>query len=223
MESAADSKKLKDMLEMERVFQFLLGLNPEFDQACEKILGKDLFLDLDEAFSHIHGEESRKELIGNKTENCGSLTTENSALAVAKQNQNASDNKKPVDKDKIKGGNQPTRLGQANHTAIVEERSAQLGFNKSDLENLKHLLNQLEDSNANPSSNSGSCSMAQLEERTQRAPNARRQGRRARVDDFDDYHEDEFEDEEDQASLNHEGRFAPRGERRGRGFQRAPK
>ena len=61
-----------------------------------------------------------------------------------------------------KGGNQPTRLGQANHTAIVEERSAQLGFNKSDLENLKHLLNQLEDSNANPSSNSGSCSMAQL-------------------------------------------------------------
>ena len=101
MESAADSKKLKDMLEMERVFQFLLGLNPEFDQACEKILGKDLFLDLDEAFSHIHGEESRKELIGNKTENCGSLTTENSALAVAKQNQNASDNKKPVDKDKM--------------------------------------------------------------------------------------------------------------------------
>ncbi|RVW62204.1 hypothetical protein CK203_066443 [Vitis vinifera] len=48
------------------------------------------------------------------------------------------------------------------------------------------------------------------EERTQRAPNARRQGRCARVDDSDDYHEDEFEDEEDQASLNHEGKFAPR-------------
>ena len=61
------------------------------------------------------------------------------------------------------------------------------------------------------------------EERTQIAPNARRQGRRARVDDSDDYHEDEFEDKEDQASLNHEGRFAPRGERRGRGFQRAPR
>ncbi|KAL6349641.1 hypothetical protein AAG906_041047 [Vitis piasezkii] len=61
------------------------------------------------------------------------------------------------------------------------------------------------------------------EERTQRALNARRQRRRACVDDFDDYHEDEFEDEEDQASLNHEGRFAPRGERRGRGFQRAPR
>ena len=61
------------------------------------------------------------------------------------------------------------------------------------------------------------------EKRTQRAPNARRQGRCVRVDDFDDYHEDDFEDEKDQASLNHEGRFVPRGERRGRGFRRAPR
>ncbi|KAL6347243.1 hypothetical protein AAG906_013679 [Vitis piasezkii] len=59
------------------------------------------------------------------------------------------------------------------------------------------------------------------EERTQRAPNARSQGRRARVDDSDDYHEDEFEDEEDQASLNHEGRFVLKRERHGRGFRRA--
>ena len=56
------------------------------------------------------------------------------------------------------------------------------------------------------------------EEHPQRAPNARRQERRAYMDDSDVYHEDEFEDEEDQVSLNNEGRFAPRGERRGRGF-----
>ena len=61
------------------------------------------------------------------------------------------------------------------------------------------------------------------EECTQRAPNARRQGRHARVDDSDDYHENEFEDEVDQASLNHEGKFARRGERCGRGFRRAPR
>ncbi|XP_030930820.1 uncharacterized protein LOC115956645 [Quercus lobata] len=61
------------------------------------------------------------------------------------------------------------------------------------------------------------------EEHPQRAPNARRQERRARVDDSDAYHEDEFEDEEDQVSLNNEGRFAPRGERRGRGFRRDPR
>jgi len=40
------------------------------------------------------------------------------------------------------------------------------------------------------------------------------------VDDSDDDHEDEFKDEEDQASLNDEGKFMPRGERSGRGFRR---
>jgi hypothetical protein len=53
----------------------------------------------------------------------------------------------------------------------------------------------------------------------QGVPNVRRQARRAPVDDSDGDHEDEFEGEEDQASLNGEGRFVPRGERRGRGFR----
>ena len=44
-----------------------------------------------------------------------------------------------------------------------------------------------------------------------------------RIDDSNDYHEDEFEDEYDQVSLNNEGRFVPRGERCGRGFQRDPR
>ena len=58
------------------------------------------------------------------------------------------------------------------------------------------------------------------EECPQRFPNVRRQKRHARIDDSNDDHKDEFEDEEDQASLNNEGMFVPRGERRGRGFQR---
>ena len=45
----------------------------------------------------------------------------------------------------------------------------------------------------------------------------------AHVDDSDDDHEDEFKDEDDQASLNSEGRFVPRGERLGRGFRRDPR
>ena len=63
------------------------------------------------------------------------------------------------------------------------------------------------------------------EERPRRVLNARRQGRRARLDDSDDYHEDEFEDEneDDQASLNNEGRFVPWGDRRGKGFRRDPR
>ena len=39
------------------------------------------------------------------------------------------------------------------------------------------------------------------------------------IDEFDDYNGDEF-DNEDQVSLNNGGRFGPRRERRGRGFQR---
>ena len=56
-----------------------------------------------------------------------------------------------------------------------------------------------------------------------RVPNARRQEMRAHMDDSDDNHEDEFEDEKNQASLNGEGRYVPRGERRGRGFRRDPR
>jgi hypothetical protein len=56
----------------------------------------------------------------------------------------------------------------------------------------------------------------------QRVPNARRQERHAHVDDFDDDHDDEFEDEDDRA-FNGDGRFVPRGERRGRSFQRDPR
>lgn len=52
----------------------------------------------------------------------------------------------------------------------------------------------------------------------QRVSNTRRQERRVHIDDFHDDHRDEFEDEEDQTSLNVEAKFVPRGERRNRGF-----
>ena len=58
------------------------------------------------------------------------------------------------------------------------------------------------------------------EGRPHRVPNARRQERRVHVDGSDDDHEDGFENEEDQATFNGEGRFVPRGERLGRGFRR---
>ena len=38
------------------------------------------------------------------------------------------------------------------------------------------------------------------------------------MNDSDDDHEDEFEDEKDQASLNNDSRCVPKGERHGRGF-----
>ena len=61
------------------------------------------------------------------------------------------------------------------------------------------------------------------ERRPQGGPNARRQERRPPMDCFDENHEEEFGEDEDQASLNGEHRFVVRGERRGRGFQRDPR
>jgi hypothetical protein len=61
------------------------------------------------------------------------------------------------------------------------------------------------------------------EGRPQGGLHVRRQARRAPVDDSDGDHKDEFEGEEDQASLNGEGRFVARGERHDRGFRTGPR
>ena len=53
MKSATDTKKLKDIMERERIFQFLVVLNPEFDQASGKVLGREPFPSMDEPFAHI--------------------------------------------------------------------------------------------------------------------------------------------------------------------------
>ncbi|KAI9160549.1 hypothetical protein LWI28_009285 [Acer negundo] len=53
------------------------------------------------------------------------------------------------------------KSGQAYQTTTMEDNHKSSGFNKTDIENLKKLLNQLEGNNANSSQISGSCSMAQ--------------------------------------------------------------
>ena len=53
METATDIKKLKEIMEQERVFQFLVGLDPKFDQASVQLLGKEPFLSMDEAFALV--------------------------------------------------------------------------------------------------------------------------------------------------------------------------
>ena len=53
-------------MERERVFQFLVGLNLEFDQASGQVLGREPFPSMDEAFAQVRREECRKELmVGN--------------------------------------------------------------------------------------------------------------------------------------------------------------
>ena len=58
METLNDTTSVKNMFEKERVYKFLLGRNPEFEQVCDRVLGREIFLDLDKAFSSVKGSES---------------------------------------------------------------------------------------------------------------------------------------------------------------------
>ena len=64
MESPIDARRVKEILEHDRVYQFLLGFNLEYDQVWDHVLGKKPFLDLHEAFMLIKGEKSYRELKG---------------------------------------------------------------------------------------------------------------------------------------------------------------
>ena len=72
MKFVANTKKLKDVLEMEWVFQFLVGLNLEFDEVCDKALETQVFRffpfpDLEKAFVLICEEKSSEELKNGNT------------------------------------------------------------------------------------------------------------------------------------------------------------
>ena len=58
-----DAAVLKDFIEQDRVYDFLVGLNPEFDQVRIQILGKQEVPCFNEAVSLIRGEESRKSVM----------------------------------------------------------------------------------------------------------------------------------------------------------------
>ena len=53
-----DAVDLKDFIEQDRVYNFLLGLNPEFDQVRIQILGKQEVPCFNEVMALIRGEES---------------------------------------------------------------------------------------------------------------------------------------------------------------------
>lgn len=47
----------------ERVFKFLEGLNVEYDPVRSRVLGMDVLLSLQEAFTFVQNEESRRSAI----------------------------------------------------------------------------------------------------------------------------------------------------------------
>ena len=74
-----DAAVLKDFIEQDRVYDFLIGLNLEFDQVRIQILGKQEVPCFNEVVAMIRGEESRRSVI------LEPQTLDGSAL-VAKQN-----------------------------------------------------------------------------------------------------------------------------------------
>ena len=46
-----EAAKLAGMLEQDRVFEFLVGLNPEFDQVRDHILGKEPLPSIQELYA----------------------------------------------------------------------------------------------------------------------------------------------------------------------------
>uniref|UniRef100_A0A2N9FUR3 Retrotransposon gag domain-containing protein n=1 Tax=Fagus sylvatica TaxID=28930 RepID=A0A2N9FUR3_FAGSY len=107
---------------------------------------------------------------------------------------------------KSRGGETSNKEGQAESSLML--RAMQQQFERMDM-----MFNEIRDR----MDRQDAVIATWREGRPQGGPYVRRQARRAPVDDSDGDHEDEFEGEEDQASLN--GRFVPRGERRGRGFR----
>lgn len=60
MKCSDDAAILKNFIEKDRVYDFLAGLNVEFDQVRVQILGKEDLPSLNEAISLIRAEESRR-------------------------------------------------------------------------------------------------------------------------------------------------------------------
>ncbi|KAG0455167.1 hypothetical protein HPP92_024459 [Vanilla planifolia] len=60
MKSPEDAAILKKFIEKDRVYDFLAGLNPEFDQVRIQILGKEETPPLEETISLVRAEESRR-------------------------------------------------------------------------------------------------------------------------------------------------------------------
>ncbi|XP_071918696.1 uncharacterized protein [Coffea arabica] len=58
-----DAATLKNFIEKDRVYDFLTGLNVEFDQVRVQILGKERLSSLNETISLIRTEENRREVM----------------------------------------------------------------------------------------------------------------------------------------------------------------
>lgn len=89
MKCAEDTKTLRNHMERDRIFEFLVGLNANFDQIRVQILGKKWLPSLNEVFSTVRGEESRRTVM------LEDQHTEGSAIKAIKEETNPDKNRRP--------------------------------------------------------------------------------------------------------------------------------
>ncbi|KAK0574856.1 hypothetical protein LWI29_030147 [Acer saccharum] len=63
MKCSDNAATLKQVIEQDRVYDFLAGLNVEFDQVRIQILGKDMLPSLNAVISIVRAEESRRSVM----------------------------------------------------------------------------------------------------------------------------------------------------------------
>ena len=83
-ESPADNNKYNKMIEKDRIFDFLHGLNPILDEIRGRILGTKPLPSLKEVFAKVKREENRHKVMLQHQTNLV-LPHQNSALASIKQ------------------------------------------------------------------------------------------------------------------------------------------
>ncbi|XP_047179225.1 uncharacterized protein LOC124846055 [Vigna umbellata] len=81
-----DSTILREYIEQDRVYDFLVGLNQEYDQVRIQILGKEKVPELNEVMAIIRSEESRRSLmIETPIEDNSAMLIEGATVMVAEQ------------------------------------------------------------------------------------------------------------------------------------------
>ena len=98
MKDSEDAAILKRFVEKERIFEFLAGLNLEFDQVQVQVLGKEDLPSLNETISIIWAEEGRRGVMMNQTpmvESSAMLSNAGNMKNVVAENQLNAANKWP--------------------------------------------------------------------------------------------------------------------------------
>ena len=103
MKCNKDTTMMLKFVKRERIFDFLTGLNVEYDKVKVQVLGKEDLPPLNEVFSIIRAEEGRRSVM------LDTPTTEGSALVTMKPNSTLPNNnyggsevfRSPVDKDAL--------------------------------------------------------------------------------------------------------------------------